>query len=390
MHISILLLPLLTGRTLAGCVYARYAEATAQGDASAQEAQNLATREAHPGGILDPREVDAADNIPRVLIGDLAKGITTAVGQDIANVIINSTNSQKTIAPARPTSTAACAKDACCGWYNISSDLTSYYGGCSDNARAAIRLGFHDAGGWDKTKTFGGADGSMVLFKEYTRAENNGLQNISQQMQTFYNKYHTVYNISMADLIQYAAIHAVRTCPKAPTLRAWIGRKDATQANTDGLLPGVNDAPGNLVNLFSAKTIVPYDLVALLGAHSTSKQFNVDTTKAGQSQDSTPTVWDVNFYNETLLATAPAGVFRFASDVALSTYNATKPSWQDFLGNQADWNEGYARAYTRVSLLGVNNINSLVECTQTLPTPAASAPRVIGSPALPASLVPSP
>ena len=34
-------------------------------------------------------------------------------------------------------------------------------GGCNDNARAAIRLGFHDAGTWDRTQTHGGADGSF-------------------------------------------------------------------------------------------------------------------------------------------------------------------------------------------------------------------------------------
>ena len=374
MHLSTLLLPVLASRALAGCVYARYAEAVADQAVNPHEAaQDVAIREARQDGTLESREVDAADSIPRVLIGDLANGMTTAVGKDIGAVIINGTNAQKTIPASRPTTTAACAKDTCCGWYNISSDLSSFFGGCSDNTRAAIRLGFHDAGGWDKTKTFGGADGSMVLFSEYNRDENLGLKAISLQMQTFYNKYHTAYNISMADLIQYAAIHAVRSCPKAPTLRAWVGRKDATQTNTNGLLPAVTASAASLVDLFSAKTIVPYDLVALVGAHTTSKQFNVSTANSGQSQDSTPSIWDVSFYNETIQATAPKGVFRFASDVALAGYNATKPAWQDFVGDvsQQDWNEAYARAYTRVSLLGVNNVNSLVECTQTLPVPSS-------------------
>ena len=370
MHLSTLIVPLLAGQTLAGCMYARYADTTPlQGANPHQDAADHDTRSILSRALSD-REVEAADNVPRVLIGDLAtgNGPTTAVGKDIAAVLINSTNSQKTIPANRPTTQAACAKDACCGWYNISADLTSFFGGCSDNARAAVRLGFHDAGEWDKTKTFGGADGSMVLFKEYNRAENLGLAAISQQMQTIYNKYHAAYNISMADLIQYANIHATRTCPKAPLLRAWVGRKDATQTATENLLPNVNAGAQSLVDLFAAKTIVPYDLVALLGAHSTSKQFNVSIPDSGKSQDSTPAIWDVSFYNETLQANALPGVFRFQSDLVLSKFNVTNPAWLDFLGDQGDWNDAYSRAYTRVSLLGVNNINSLVECTQTLPT----------------------
>ena len=278
MHISALLFPLLAGQALAGCIYARSAEADPEGFS------DLASRAVpvpNKGGGDDPPAT------PRELIGDLKNGITTPTGQLIANIIManhseKTVTGQSSVKGTAPTIPAACAADKCCAWYNITKDLTTLYGGCSDTARAAIRLGFHDAGEWDRTSAFGGADGSMIIFQEYLHPENQGLEQISHQLNTTYNKYHASTGISMADLVQFAAVHAVRTCPQAPKMRAFVGRKDATQANTNGLLPAVTASAPSLITLFQAKTIVAEDLVALVGAHSTSKQFFVDTTKAGQ------------------------------------------------------------------------------------------------------------
>ena len=273
MHISALLLPLLTGKALAGCVYARSAQ-------TAPSSTNPGAAPAKHGGDDPPAPA-------RELIGDLKNGITTPVGQTIANIIlanssVKTVSGQSTAKGTAPTTPAACAKDPCCVWYSVAQDLTTLFGGCSDTARAAIRLGFHDAGEWDRTSTFGGADGSMILFQEYTRAENQGLEQISHQLNATYNKYHATNGISMADIIQFAAIQAVRTCPQAPRLRAYVGRKDGTVTNTANLLPAVTASAPSLVSLFQAKTIVSDDLVALVGAHTTSKQFFVDTTKSGQ------------------------------------------------------------------------------------------------------------
>lgn len=93
----------------------------------------------------------------------------------------------------------------------------------------AIRLGFHDAGTWSQKlaaagQDFGGADGSLVLFNEITRAENRGLEVIVALAKTMMFKYKDS-GISMADLIQYAATHAVVTCPLGPRIRTFVGRK---------------------------------------------------------------------------------------------------------------------------------------------------------------------
>jgi hypothetical protein len=81
-------------------------------------------------------------------------------------------------------------------------------------------------------------------------------------------------------------------------------------------------------------------------------------------------------------------MFRFKSDTDLAHDSRTIVEWQSFM-NAADgqhhWNEvsligsktdvvlkflqDYAQAYTRLSMLGVNNMNNLTECTKVMPMP---------------------
>lgn len=135
------------------------------------------------------------------------------------------------------------------------------------------------------------------------------------------------------------------------------------------LLPSGFDNGTFLINLFQDKRISPHDLTALVGAHSTSKQFTTDTDPSiiGFSQDSTPGIWDVDFYNETQFAPLP-GVFQFPSDLSLLQTGETRAEWLLFIGDQEHWNEDFAAAFLRLSLAGVNNINDgLFECTDALP-----------------------
>lgn len=176
------------------------------------------------------------------------------------------------------------------------------------------------------------------------RTENNGLQTIAAQMQVWYDTYAS-YGISMADLIQFAANVAVVVCPLGPRTRTFVGRADNSSASPEGLLPSAASDAATLVELFQNKTIGPHGLVALVGAHTTSVQFHNDLANAGVPQDSSPGVWDVRFYPETL-ETPVEGVFTFASDLALSTATGTADEWIDFsyqTDAQADWNEVSAR-----------------------------------------------
>lgn len=81
--------------------------------------------------------------------------------------------------------------------------------------------------------------------------------------------------------------HAIVSCPGGPTVETLIGRTDATKAGVEGRLPDVDSPAEDLFTLFKNKGYDAVDLAAILGAHSTSKQFGVDKSKAGQAQDST-------------------------------------------------------------------------------------------------------
>ncbi|KAI9778890.1 MAG: hypothetical protein M1839_007853 [Geoglossum umbratile] len=316
---------------------------------------------------------------PPQLIGDLLTvGPTTDVGHSIANILLMDEPAQSGVVGVAPATKKACDADKCCVWYKISDDLTDLFLGrkglCNDNARAAIRLGFHDAGTWSKElaaqgQDFGGADGSFILFNEKARPENNGLQKIAEKLEKRIKK----YGVSAADMIQFAAIHATVTCPLGPRVRFFAGRKDATQAAPPNLLPKVGSDANTLIELFRDKTIDAHQLAALVGAHSTSKQDFVDPSLAGRPQDTTPGVWDVKFYNETLQAVGPKKVFKFQSDLVLSKDARVSNEWAAFVNSQGHWNAGFATAYTRLSLLGVNNINDLIECSQVLPSSRTTA-----------------
>lgn len=211
-------------------------------------------------------------------------------------------------------------------------------GRCTKYARAAVRLGFHDAGAWSKfTGPTGGADGSIILGDELGRGENNGLQTIAAVILAWYNQYRG-YGVGMADLIQMGANVATVVCPLGPRVRTFVGRKDSSIPAPLNLLPSVHADANSLIELFENKTIRPHGLTALVGAHTTSQQHFVDTTRDGDPQDSTPGVWDVEFYSETI-GTAPKRVFKFPSDVALSKHPRLSFEWQQFASAQNHWNE---------------------------------------------------
>lgn len=320
----------------------------------------------------------APPQLPLVLIGDLAtKGATTPVGTDVLNCLSgNGANceSDSTYTPPGPLGSSACEKDTCCVWDAIAKELKDLFtdcdGTCNALARAAIRFAFHDAAAWNVNATFGGADGSLFLTDgEINRSENNGLQEWRSKGLEIIAKYKQ-YNVGAADFAQFAHNVAVVTCPLGPRTLTYIGREDGNKENLQNLLPSPFSSADVLLEQFNDKTINEVDLIALIGAHTTGNQFFVDTSKAGQPFDSTPGIWDVKFYSEVVAGAPPPGVFRLQSDDNLNANNVSHGgflAFSDPTTGQALWNALYSKAFVRLSLLGVNKINQLNDCTKVLP-----------------------
>ena len=367
MHLSVFSLALFAARAFAGCVFAN------QGGANGENPHGDLRRRDISEEFLQPRDQT------RQLIGDLRYNITTTTGQSIANIILGKESGMSDAMSPKPTTPKACKADKCCVWYNISSDITTTFqqnAGCGDLARQAIRAGFHDAATWSAPreangKNCCGADGSLLLSsKEINRTENLGLEMMPGFLIPLYQKY-AKNKVSMADLIQYAANHATVTCTQGPRVRTYVGRKDSKSNAPTGLLPEPTDSDTYLVSLFANKTFIIDDFISLVGAHSTGKQFHVNASLAGEPFDQTPGVWDVFYYPTILQNPPPAGTFRLQSDEALSKSSLTSARWNTLAqGTQNAWNEAYSTAYVRMSLLGVNNINNLTECTKVLPMSA--------------------
>ncbi|KAF2259442.1 heme peroxidase [Lojkania enalia] len=269
-----------------------------------------------------------------------------------------------------PLGSPECKAETCCMWKYVADEMATVFKGpsgrCTDLARGVVRLGFHDAGTWSKTAGGGGADGSFILAQEIMRPDNRGLENITNVMEDWYNKWHK-HGAGMADLIQMGATIAAVSCPLGPRIRSFVGRNDSSIPSPEGRLPETNQDAEALIALFEDKTIVQGELISLLGAHTVSQQRFEDPSRAGDPQDSTPGVWDVKFYPETTSDHTPQRVFKFKSDVTMAEHPRSQELWTLFSDPERGPGAWAQVTYIRLSILGVEHINNLVECTGVLP-----------------------
>lgn len=179
-------------------------------------------------------------------------------------------------------------------WSDVAKELQSAFAGCGQDAHGAVRAPFHDC-------INNGCDGSLVLTDECTRVENAGLSNICGKISGWATK----YDVSVADMIQFAGAIAISSCPLGPRVRALVGRKDGTEAAPVGSVPSSRDSVDKILGAFSAKGFSADDVVALLGTHSIAVNVNDDPSQAGKGLDSTPGIYDMTFYKETAQGTAP-------------------------------------------------------------------------------------
>ncbi|KAF2084803.1 class II peroxidase [Saccharata proteae CBS 121410] len=230
-------------------------------------------------------------------------------------------------------------------------DFLSSDGQCTDDARAVIRLAFHDCFSGE------GCDGSIILAKEYERPENTPLADIAEKIGAWV----TQFNVGTADMIQFAAAQAIATCPLGPRVAAYVGRTDSSTAAPEGELPSPFASADTLISQFAAKGFSATDLAALVGAHSTAKQFVTMPETAGEPLDSTPGTWDTEFYSETIAGTAPNSL---DSDVNLARDLRTGPQFASFI-SQGLWAPAFVSAMNKLSTRG-NDVSALVDCSSVI------------------------
>ena len=124
---------------------------------------------------------------------------------------------------------------------------------------------------------------------------------------------------------------------------------------------------------FQARGFTAEDLGALIGAHTTARQFNTDPSKAGAPQDSTPGVWDLLYYAQTLMGVAP---FSFQSDINLTKQPQVGPFMMRFAVDKLGWDSSFTRAMAKLEVLGIADKSVLIDCTSALPhSSLASGPQ---------------
>ncbi|KAJ7203244.1 heme peroxidase [Mycena pura] len=310
-------------------------------------------------------------------------------------------------AAAAPTKRVACsngqtaASDSCCVWFDVLDDIQQnlFDGGeCGEEVHESLRLTFHDAIGFSPQLTSqgqfggGGADGSIMAFAdiETNFHANLGVDEIVETQRPFALK----HNVSFGDFIQFAGAVGVSNCPGAPRLEFLAGRSNDSQASPDGLVPEPFDSADKIIARFADAGFTANEIVDLLASHTVAAQDHVDPSIHGSPFDSTPSVFDTQFFIETLLngtafpgngsnqgeVESPlAGEFRLQSDFELSRDPRTACEWQSFVNNQQLMASKFRAAMSKLAIVGQSRY-LLTDCSDVIPTPKA----VTGSPTLPA------
>jgi hypothetical protein len=143
-----------------------------------------------------------------------------------------------------------------------------------------------------------------------------------------------------------------------------IGRTDTTTPAPDGQLPAANVAADDALSHFQAAGFDAKDLAALIGAHTVSRQFITNTADVGAAQDTTPGLWDIIYFVQTITKTAP---FSFISDTNLANQNSVGPWMKVFSTDKASWDAAFTSAMARLELLGSTDTSSMADCTDALP-----------------------
>ncbi|GJE95279.1 lignin peroxidase precursor [Phanerochaete sordida] len=290
---------------------------------------------------------------------------------------------------------AACSNGAtvsdasCCAWFDVLDDIQQnlFQGAqCGAEAHESIRLVFHDSiaisPAMEAQGKFGGggADGSIMIFDDIETAfhPNIGLDEIVNLQKPFVQK----HGVTPGDFIAFAGAVALSNCPGAPQMNFFTGRAPATQAAPDGLVPEPFHTVDQIINRVNdAGEFDELELVWMLSAHSVAAVNDVDPTVQGLPFDSTPGIFDSQFFVETQLrgtafpgsggnqgeVESPLpGEIRLQSDHTIARDSRTACEWQSFVNNQSKLVSDFQFIFLALTQLG-QNPDIMTDCSDVIP-----------------------
>ncbi|KAJ7764418.1 manganese peroxidase 1 precursor [Mycena metata] len=277
---------------------------------------------------------------------------------------------------------------ACCALFPVLEDIqTNMFADddCGDAAHTALRVAFHDAIGFSNTdKSFGtGADGSIFMFAEteLSFGANLGIADAFNLEAPFIAN----HTIGVGDFIQFAAAVSLTRCPGILRPTFMFGRVDATFPAPDGTVPEPFQTVDAILARMEDAGFTAAELVALLASHSIAGADDIDPASSGLPFDSTPSVFDTQFFVETQLRgtlfpvtggnqgeveSAIAGVLRLQSDSELARDSATSCLWQANVNNQALMASSFQAAFAKMQVTG-QDVSKMVDCSDVIPEPPA-------------------
>lgn len=237
-----------------------------------------------------------------------------------------------------------------------------------------IRLGWHDAGSYDKNiaefPRRGGANGSLRFVLELGHTANAGLTNGVKLLEPIKEKFP---DITYADLFQLASVTAIEDAggPKVPMKYGRLDTQGDAECAVEGNLPAA-DPPNpsdHLRKVFYRMGLNDKEIVALSGAHTIGRSrpdrsgFGKAETKYTNPKDKfigNPggQSWTVewlkfdNSYFKDIKAQADEDLLVLPTDKILTEDPGFKPYTDKYAEDQDVFFSDYAEAHKKLSELG--------------------------------------
>lgn len=202
-----------------------------------------------------------------------------------------------------------------------------------------LRLAFHDAATYSKSKGTGGPNGSIRLKEELALPDNSGLAPAIELLKPIKDRYP---EYSWADMIALAGAVAVERCG-GPSIPVPIGRKDTESASNEGLIPQRTMDIAGLKARFKDMDMTAQEMVVLTGAHTLGRV------------DGNPYTDDWLKFNNTffqVLLKLDANGHMLGTDRGLVGDEECRQYVERYANDQNAFFDDFARAYRRMTMLG--------------------------------------